>query len=891
MGKPQKTDALLIGDGIIDGGDGPTVAIEAGANLAFAHSGASLIINRGARIVAEGNAQNPITFTSYGDTKGTQTSEEAGLWGGIIINGFAVTNRCEYIGSRTFNDSGSRDSDTLTGSQECHALSPITSLLGSGKIYYGGDNNLDNSGILSYVVVKHAGGLASGTPASITLNAVGERTQIDHIQVYSSNGDGVALIGGTAKIDSISAVYAKDDSLSIDEGYAGSISLGLLIQSQYNGNHCVESDGIGDYLSRSTETINDIVNRGLNSRPTLSNITCIFSPNGAPEAGDPLNPAKQGTYGPGAGYLLREGTYPQIIDSLTIGSFGAAINTANYGLRVDDIHTIPGFVDGFSQVKTSMFAVEFNDPDVDYQTSGVGDIDNPNPDGLGDNDNLKLVTLSGLDIKSWLTANGGNVFAEIADGGMDASTEGDAALELLEGAPPLFSIDGAFSEPAITTSKSAYAGGLNLGESDWAAEWNFGLYPDNRAKAAWFDIVGIDADPAIDTDTDGDGVVDLLDAFPALVGETLDTDGDGVGNNTDSDDDGDGVLDAKDAYPLVSLVGLPDLDGDGRPNECAAACVIFGMNADDDDDGDGIKDGQDPFPLFNTALLTDTDSDGIPNTCDAQCVAAGAAADPDDDNDGIADISDPFPLINLPNLVDTDRDGKPDTCDTACLGAGLTEDLDDDDDNVPDASDKLRTISVSGYADQDQDGLPNDCDVTCQGTGLYADTDDDGDGVADTADPFPLISVAGFPDEDNDGYPDVCNTTCLATGMTVEPGGPWMLVGDYLDGPDPGDRFGEAVAISGNGNIVAIGAYRHDLSTFLADAGKVQVWIWDGNDWANRGQFISGSAAGDQFGRSISMSANGNRILIGAPADAGQNAGYIEVWDWDQNANTYKEVF
>ena len=131
---------------------------------------------------------------------------------------------------------------------------------------------------------------------------------------------------------------------------------------------------------------------------------------------------------------------------------------------------------------------------------------------------------------------------------------------------PLFSIDGALSEPAITTSNSAYAGGLNLGESDWAAEWNFGLYPDNRAKAAWFDIVGIDADPAIDTDTDGDGVVDLLDAFPTLVGETLDTDGDGVGNNTDSDDDGDGILDAKDAYPLVSLVALPDLDGDGRPN-------------------------------------------------------------------------------------------------------------------------------------------------------------------------------------------------------------------------------------------------------------------------------------------------------------------------------------
>ena len=57
-----------------------------------------------------------------------------------------------------------------------------------------------------------------------------------------------------------------------------------------------------------------------------------------------------------------------------------------------------------------------------------------------------------------------------------------------------------------------------------------------------------------DTDDDGDGVADALDAFPLVSTETLDTDGDGIGNNTDTDDDGDGTLDVDDLFPLISNV-------------------------------------------------------------------------------------------------------------------------------------------------------------------------------------------------------------------------------------------------------------------------------------------------------------------------------------------------
>ena len=83
-----------------------------------------------------------------------------------------------------------------------------------------------------------------------------------------------------------------------------------------------------------------------------------------------------------------------------------------------------------------------------------------------------------------------------------------------------------------------------------------------------------------DTDDDNDGVVDSVDAFPLDKAESVDTDGDGTGNNADTDDDGDGVADAKDAYPLISLEGRIDTDGDGRPDTCDSACLLTGMAAD-----------------------------------------------------------------------------------------------------------------------------------------------------------------------------------------------------------------------------------------------------------------------------------------------------------------------
>ena len=103
-------------------------------------------------------------------------------------------------------------------------------------------------------------------------------------------------------------------------------------------------------------------------------------------------------------------------------------------------------------------------------------------------------------------------------------------------------------------------------------------------------------------DEDSDGVENQNDAFPVDPTEWLDTDLDGIGNNTDTDDDGDGMPDTfEQTYGLNSLEpadAAQDSDNDGLSN---LGEFNLGTNPQlNDTDGDGILDGSDTDPLDDT---------------------------------------------------------------------------------------------------------------------------------------------------------------------------------------------------------------------------------------------------------------------------------------------------
>lgn len=189
-----KSDVGYTLDGWVYVKDGATITIEPGTVIkGKTGSKASLIIERGGKIKAEGSAQKPIVFTS----EKPAGQRAAGDWGGVIICGKAPINP--------------------TGGE--------AEIEGGVGTKYGGTSPNDNSGIMKYVRIEYAGYAFAPDKEinGLTLGGVGNGTLIDYIQVSFANDDSYEWFGGTVNCSHLVAFCGLDDEYDTDYGFSGTV--------------------------------------------------------------------------------------------------------------------------------------------------------------------------------------------------------------------------------------------------------------------------------------------------------------------------------------------------------------------------------------------------------------------------------------------------------------------------------------------------------------------------------------------------------------------------------------------------------------------------------------------------------------------------------------------
>ncbi|MBL7808999.1 MAG: T9SS type A sorting domain-containing protein [Saprospiraceae bacterium] len=243
-----KNNVYLL-QGFIYVKNGATLTIEPGTVIkGDKNSKGSLIVTRGAKLVADGTPSEPIVFTS------NEASPTYGDWGGIILLGKAAVN-------------------TPTGVLEIEG--GVNNAEGDGLCGGGTTpDNADNSGVLRYVRIEYPG--IAFQPNSeingLTMGAVGTGTTIEYVQVSYSGDDSFEWFGGTVNCKYLIAYRGLDDDFDTDFGYNGKVQFAYAVrdpqiadQSNSNGFE-IDNDAQGSGNTPKT-------------RPTFSNVT-IAGPTG-----------------------------------------------------------------------------------------------------------------------------------------------------------------------------------------------------------------------------------------------------------------------------------------------------------------------------------------------------------------------------------------------------------------------------------------------------------------------------------------------------------------------------------------------------------------------------------------------------------------------------------
>lgn len=271
---------VYIITGIVTVDDGASLTIPAGTLLKGSTSvqPSALMVRQGGQIFSNGTATDPVVFTS----EAPEGSRARGDWGGVVINGYA---QCNF---------------------------PAAECVGEGASGpYGGSDNADDSGAMTYTRIEFAGYEVSfgNELNALTLNGVGSGTELHHIQTHYGSDDGFEWFGGTVNLKYALATGISDDSFDYSTGWAGYGQFWIAQQDPDDADNGFEVDGNENDFDAMPYT-----------DPMIYNITLVGK--GLDGAG--------GTAGESVdGLRLRRGTGGDIFNAIVMGFGGAGVDVDN----------------------------------------------------------------------------------------------------------------------------------------------------------------------------------------------------------------------------------------------------------------------------------------------------------------------------------------------------------------------------------------------------------------------------------------------------------------------------------------------------------------------------------------------------------------------------------
>ena len=213
-----------------------------------------LTVARDSRIEVQGTEAAPVVMTSGQGAHLSQSpvAKAAGNWGGLVVNGYAKSNKCPKFEGCTV------PGEANTG-------------------YYGGNDDNHDSGLIKYLQVEYGGDRIDTEKElnGVTFNSVGLGTVIENIAVLHNSDDCIEFFGGAAIGKNIFCYKALDDGIDTTDGARVFLQNGVVVASEFlqegekNDRHAVEADS-----SKKAD-----VHARLGSSPLLVNFTFVGGKN------------------------------------------------------------------------------------------------------------------------------------------------------------------------------------------------------------------------------------------------------------------------------------------------------------------------------------------------------------------------------------------------------------------------------------------------------------------------------------------------------------------------------------------------------------------------------------------------------------------------------------